>query len=238
MDTQYRMPIFRFHFDKTFIAQDAGVVDEDIHRAKGIQGRLDDGFTAVRRRHIVVIGHGFAAGSLDFAHHLVGRRSGSVAGPVPGPAQVVNHHLGAPFGQFQGVSTPQAGTGTGDDGHPAVIPDFTLGNRAVFENTVVDNDLVVIGIDHPPEGLAVIGLPDQGFDRHPRVEGFGKTARHAPRHLWFAGYQRIHQGPAGEAMGAEPMHDRFFKAGHFGKFRIDMQAEDITGKPVDQGLVR
>ena len=65
MDTQYRMPIFRFHFDKTFIAQDAGVVDEDIHRAKGLQGRLDDGFTAVRRRHIVIVGHGFAAGRLN-----------------------------------------------------------------------------------------------------------------------------------------------------------------------------
>ena len=39
------------------VSQDAGVVDDDVHAAEVVDGRLDDGGAIL---HGVVVGHGFA----------------------------------------------------------------------------------------------------------------------------------------------------------------------------------
>lgn len=45
------------------VAQDAGVVDEDVDAAKGLDGRLDDALAVL---DAVVVGNGLAAGLFDF----------------------------------------------------------------------------------------------------------------------------------------------------------------------------
>ena len=46
------------------VPQDAGVVDDDVDRAEGVERGLDDGRPALGGGHRVVAGHGLAAGGL------------------------------------------------------------------------------------------------------------------------------------------------------------------------------
>jgi hypothetical protein len=104
--------------------------------------------------HRVVVGHGLAAQGADLRDHPVGRRGEPSPEPVPGAAEVVDHHLGAAPGQFQGIGPAQARARAGDDGHPAVEADPGLDDVAVLEFAVVDDHVAGLGVDHPPEGLA------------------------------------------------------------------------------------
>ncbi len=79
------------------VAQDAGVVDEDVHLAVGIYRRLDDRLAARHRIYAVVVGHCLPSGGADLICYLVGH-GGAGAGAVTGAAQVVHHHLGAAGG--------------------------------------------------------------------------------------------------------------------------------------------
>ena len=73
MDVKDRMPVFRFHLDKGLVAQDSGIVDQNVQRTEGVQGGFNDILTTFDGCHIVVIGHGLAAGRSDFGHDLIGR---------------------------------------------------------------------------------------------------------------------------------------------------------------------
>ena len=117
---QYRLPVLRFHLEKSLVPENPGIVDQDIHPPESIQGGSDDVFTAFRRGHVIVTGHGLAAQILDFLNHLVGRGTGSLPRAIPGAAEVIDHHPGAAPGQLQSISTSQSGARTGNDGHPAV----------------------------------------------------------------------------------------------------------------------
>ena len=118
-----------------------------------------------RRGDGVEAGHGLTAQGLYLFDHPVGRVGGTGPGPIPGAAQVVDHHPGAPFGQFQGIDPAQAGPGPGDDGHAAVEADLFLGDFPVFEKAVVNDHLTGLRVEDPPQGQALVDLPDKGFDR-------------------------------------------------------------------------
>ena len=61
------------HVLEGLVAEDAGVVDDDVDPVVGIDRRLDDGLPALGGRHAVVIGDGLAAEVADFSGHRVGR---------------------------------------------------------------------------------------------------------------------------------------------------------------------
>jgi hypothetical protein len=58
VDSVDQIPVRLLHILEADIAQDAGIVDEDIDATEGVDGRLDDGFSILDR---VVIGDRFAA---------------------------------------------------------------------------------------------------------------------------------------------------------------------------------
>jgi len=57
-----QVPVVILHILKADVAQDAGIVDEDIDPPKVLNGSLDDGFTVL---DAVVVGDGLAAGFSD-----------------------------------------------------------------------------------------------------------------------------------------------------------------------------
>ncbi len=188
--------------------------------------------------HTVVTGHGFTAQILYFLNDLIRRGRRSLSFAVPVAAEIVDNHLGAPPGQFQGIGTSQTAAGTGDDRDATVEANLILRDGTVLEDPVIDDQFPVFGIKDSPECPALLRFPDQGLDRLTGIEGLGKTAGQAPHFFRLTGRKTGDQCPAGVTEGAKAVHDRFFKPYHSGKLRISMKLKDIAGKPVQQGLIR
>jgi hypothetical protein len=101
------------HLREALVAQDAGVVDQDVNRL------VDHGLHRRRVGHRRTTGHRLAAGDADFLDHRErGGRRAAIA--VERAAQVVHHHPGATRRQRQRMQTPQPATSTGDHGHAAI----------------------------------------------------------------------------------------------------------------------
>ncbi len=237
MDIENRFPVFRIHFDKAFVPENAGVVDQNIHGAERIQCRFNDIFTAFRSGNTVIVGHGLTAGRLDLIDHFV-RRSLVAAGSVPASAEIIDHDVGAPFGQIKSVNPAQAAPGPGYDRHFAVKTDVILGNLTVFTKAVGDDILIGFGVGDLPDRLAGSGIPDFDFNGIAGIKGFGKTAFQSPEFFGFARHQVLDQRPAGIPVSTKAMHDRPFKTGHFGELRVGMERKQVSGQAVDQRLVR
>jgi hypothetical protein len=126
VDVEHRVDVGRRHVVKGAVADDAGVVDDDVDPAERRQGGVDDGLAAFGCGDRVGVGHGHAAGGLDLGDHLLGRpRRGALA--VDAAPEIVDHDLGAPGGQQQGVGPAEPAAGAGHDRHPPVEPQ--LGHR-------------------------------------------------------------------------------------------------------------
>ena len=81
-----------------------------MHDTEGGLGLLGQGNAAVGGRHAVIVGDRGSPGSGDLVHHLIGGLG----------QDVVDHHLGTPGGQQQGVSPAQALARAGDNRRPAL----------------------------------------------------------------------------------------------------------------------
>ena len=95
------------HFGKTLVAQDAGVVDQDVDLAPGAQRLVDHRLHCRRIGHRRAIGQRLTACGNDLVHHRLSA------------AQVVDQHLGAARSQAQCMHAAQAAAGAGDDGYTA-----------------------------------------------------------------------------------------------------------------------
>jgi hypothetical protein len=63
------IPVRLLHVLEADVAQDAGIVDEDVDAPKRVNGRLDDGLALLDR---VVVGDGLASSGADLVDDLVG----------------------------------------------------------------------------------------------------------------------------------------------------------------------
>src|SRR5690554_5853665 len=121
-----QIPVGVGHLGKTLVAQDAGVVHDDIHPAEVIHGALYD---LVAIHNAVRVGNGSAAGGLDFFHDL--QRSLAVGTfPLGAAAEIVDHDLGTVFGEQQGMRPANAAAGAGYD------------NGLVFKTAVAHGSLM------------------------------------------------------------------------------------------------
>ena len=107
------------HVVEALVAQDPGVVHDDVDAAEGVERALHDRRAALGRRHRIGVEHGLAAGVLDLVDDLLAR-SRAATGAVDGATDVVDDDQRAPARQEQGVLPPQAAARTGDDRHLAV----------------------------------------------------------------------------------------------------------------------
>ena len=115
MHIEHLAEIIMAHLHKSLVAQDTGVVDEDVDPAPAL---LDDGDHLVDRSGIGdagAIGHGFATQGGDFIDHELCRRQ-RTARTVARAAEVINHDFGTAPGQIKRISAAKATTGPGNDG--------------------------------------------------------------------------------------------------------------------------
>ena len=119
----HRLEVGELHLAEGLVAQDAGVGDQDVQPAEGV----DRAFHQIGRARVIghraAVGDRLAARRLDLGHHGVGRGRGA-ARAIQRRAQIVDHHLGAPSGQLQRVLAAQAPARSGDDGDLAVETDI------------------------------------------------------------------------------------------------------------------
>ena len=73
MDPDDGVPLLRGHVDEHAVAQDAGVVDEDVETAEGLDSGGDQPGGALPVRHVVAVGDGLAPHGPDGIHHFAGR---------------------------------------------------------------------------------------------------------------------------------------------------------------------
>src|SRR5207253_10806341 len=97
-----------------FVAQDAGVVDDDVELAELVQRAPDQAVSALAASDAVVVGHRVAPRGLDLGDHLV-RHFPTSAAAVAVAAEVVDHHFRAFAREEQSVLAADAATRTGDD---------------------------------------------------------------------------------------------------------------------------
>ena len=112
------------HVGERPVAQDAGVVDDDVDAPEGVDGRLHDRLAALDRGDRVGVGDGHPAGGGDLLDDRL-CRAGARAGAVDGAAEVVHHHQRPAGGQQQGVLATQPAAGAGDDRYLAVETEFS-----------------------------------------------------------------------------------------------------------------
>ncbi len=108
-----QVEIGRLHFGEALVAQDPGVVDQDVHAAPGFLRACD------QRQHLVefgdraAIGDRLAAAFQDFLDNLLRRVRRACA--IAGPAQIVDHDFGATFCEFQRIGAAKATARSGYD---------------------------------------------------------------------------------------------------------------------------
>ena len=120
VDVDDDVPLVLGHVEDHPVAQDAGVVDQDVEPAERVERLLDHALAGVHVGHRVVVGDGVAAGVLDRGHDLVGRSGLAVEFAALGAAVVVDHDPCALRREQQGVSAANPAAGAGHDRDAAI----------------------------------------------------------------------------------------------------------------------
>ena len=124
----HRVEQRRVHVVEGLVAEDAGVVDHDVDAAERVERSLDDPGSALGRGDRVRVGDRDAAERLDLLGGGVRRAFGS-AGAVDAAAEVVDHDLGAPRREEEGVLTAEPSARAGDDRNFSVVTEVSHGGR-------------------------------------------------------------------------------------------------------------
>ena len=119
----HQAEIRHVHLGERLVAQDAGVVHQNVHAAPGVDGLLHHGLDRSKIRHRRAVGQRLAPCRADFVHHRLRRRHRAAA-TIHRATQVVDQHLGAALGQRQRMLAAQAAAGARHDGHAALEIQF------------------------------------------------------------------------------------------------------------------
>ena len=113
------VPVRLVHVEAHLVPQDAGVVDQDVELAEGVDGLVDEVLGPLPRADVGGVDGAVAAARLDELDDLFGRVLVAAFALEGGP-DVVDDDLGALGGQQQGLLASDASSCAGDDGHLAV----------------------------------------------------------------------------------------------------------------------
>ena len=119
MDIDHLAEVVEAHLDEGLVAQDAGVVDQDIDPAEAF---LDEGDHLVDGGgvgHGSAVGDRFTAGRDDLVDDQL-RRADRAARAITRAAEIVNHDLGTAGRQRQRIGAAEAAAGPGNDGDAPV----------------------------------------------------------------------------------------------------------------------
>ena len=104
---EHQLEVGQFHLGKALVAQDAGVVDQDVDPAPGVDSLLHHCLHRDKIRDGGAIGQRLAASRNDLVHDGLGT------------TEVVDQHLGTTRCQRQRMLLAQAAAGASNDGHAA-----------------------------------------------------------------------------------------------------------------------
>ena len=114
VDGEDDVPLLFRHVEDHLVAQDAGVVDDDVEPAEGVERLLHHAVAGLEVGDVVVVGDGVAAHLLDFVDDLVGRAL-LAAGAGRGAAEVVDDDARALGRERQALAAADAAAAAGDD---------------------------------------------------------------------------------------------------------------------------
>ena len=120
MDPDHVVPVRLVDVEGHLVAEDPGVVDQDVERAEGVDRLLHDVLAAGPRADVVAVDGGVAAPLLDQRHDLLGGVRVQRALAVQPRADVVDDDPGALTGEHQCLFASDASSRAGDDRHLAV----------------------------------------------------------------------------------------------------------------------
>ena len=189
VDPDHVVPLRVGHVHEHPVAQDAGVVDEDVDPAVLLDRCGDQPLGAGLVGHVVTVEESTSSERSHLVRHLLGRPDRR-AGSVGLGTEVVDDHVGAVPGELEGMCPPDAPTRTGDDHDPPLTE--TTHVRSPFEippaccvtlrrRRSSHRALHVSLRRNPTPSLATTGLPwgQTAPNRRP-----GREARH--RYAWSA----------------------------------------------------
>ena len=102
--------VFQRHLGKGPVAQDAGIVDEDVDAPPRVEGLCRHLLHLIRLRDVTEVHERFASQRTNLGHD--GLRSGAMVGTI----QVIDDNARTLAGQFQRMRTAEAPARAGDDG--------------------------------------------------------------------------------------------------------------------------
>ena len=105
---------------EALVAQDAGVVDQNIYAAPLVHCLSHHALDFILLRHVGAIGNGLTTGSLDFRNNGLRRLAGAT-GAVLCSTKVIHHDLCTTFGQFKRMAASQPLTRACHDCHFAIV---------------------------------------------------------------------------------------------------------------------
>ena len=105
------------HVLERLIAQNAGVVHQNVDATEGAKRIGGNALGTVAVRHGRLVGDRIAAERLDFRHHFV--RGIASAAAIHAAAKVIHDHFGTALGELDGVAAANASARAGHDGHLA-----------------------------------------------------------------------------------------------------------------------
>ena len=125
MHVDHVRPVRPAHLVEDDVAQNTGIVDQDVDAAEGVDRGLDDLLGVLRLGDGERGGDGLAAGLFDGVDRFL-RRAGIEAGALQTGADVAHHHARAFLGHQFGDGAADAASRSGDDG------DFSVNNPGHF----------------------------------------------------------------------------------------------------------
>ncbi|MNL19050.1 hypothetical protein D3C87_1402300 [compost metagenome] len=93
------------HLGERLVAQDAGIVDQDVHAPPGVHGARHHGVHGRGIANVAAVGNGLPARRADLVDHGLRRA-----------AKIIHHHPAAARGQLQRVAAAQPLSGACHDG--------------------------------------------------------------------------------------------------------------------------
>ena len=145
----HRIDHGRVHVVERLVPQDAGVVDQHVDPAEGVQGGLHDPLAAFRGRHAVAVGRRDATHGGDLLDHPVcGERRGTTA--IQCGAGVVHQDAGPATSELEGMRAPEPATCPGDDGYTSVKAQIRHGHfpfRRVLAAPAAAGRAEVVGVE-------------------------------------------------------------------------------------------
>jgi hypothetical protein len=117
VNVDHRPEIRQPHLCEGFVAQVAGIVDQDVHAPPGIDRLLDHGFDGRLVGHRCAVPDRLAAGRTNLLRHAF-CRSGATAGAVARAAQIIDHHSCTARRQRQSMLSAEPSPRAGHDRDP------------------------------------------------------------------------------------------------------------------------